>query len=82
MTGSRFIDESIYYPKIYLVEKIKENGEFKTLEKEEIGYEICNEKKFGDNYKHFFIEGELNNSYCFKDYNATLRGGYKYVKMR
>ena len=81
VTGSRFIDESIYYPKIYLEEKIKENGEFKTLEKEMIGYEICNEKKFGDNYRHFFTEGELNNSYCFKDYNATLHGGYKYDKM-
>jgi hypothetical protein len=80
-TLKKFADESIYYPEILFVEKVKENGEFKTIGRKEIGYEICKEEKFGDDYNHFFKNGELNNSYCLKDYNATLKGGFNYNKI-
>ena len=81
MTSNRFIDETIYFAKIVFFDRHKINGEFITVDRKELEYEQCNEKNFGENYNHLFEEGELNNSYCLKDYNLTLVGGYKYDRM-
>ena len=83
LTNLRFIDETIYYPQILFIDRIKENGEFKTITKRVLDVERCKEENFGKNYQHFFIKGELNSSYCLKDfnYNLTLAGGYKYEQM-
>ena len=82
-TLNRYIDESIYYPQILYIEKIKINNEFKTIFEKNLDYERCKEENFGKNYQHLFIKGELNNSYCLKDfnYNLTFVGGFKYEKM-
>ena len=80
-TSNRFIDESIYYPRIFFLEKIKVNGQFITTEKKELEYEICKEENFGEDYKNLLDKRELNNSYCLKDYNLTLSGGYTYNQM-
>ena len=80
-TYNRFIDESIYYPKILFLDKNKINGEFNLTEKKELEYEICQKKYFGEEFNHLFTEGELNNSYCLKDFNLTLIGGYNYNRM-
>ena len=77
-TSMRFIDEEIYYPQILYIQRAKIDGIFKTLSIEELTYERCNENSFGEEYQKFFYEGELNNSYCLKDFNLTLAGGYKY----
>ena len=77
-TSSRFIDETIYYPQILFIQRAKRDGKFFTISSQELLYERCNEKKFGEHYQKFFYEGELNNSYCLKDFNLTLSGGYKY----
>ena len=79
-TSNRFIDETIYYPQLLFFERLKENGEFKTINKKELEYEPCKEKNFGENYKKLISEGDFNNSYCLKDFNLTLAGGYKYDK--
>ena len=83
ITNSRFIDETIYYPQILFIDRIKVNGEFKTVFKKDLEYEICNEENFGENYQHFFVKGELNNSYCLKELhdNLTFVGGFKYNQM-
>ena len=39
------------------------------------------QENFGENYQKFFAKGELNTSYCLKQFNVTLAGGYKYDKM-
>ena len=80
-TSNRFVDETIYYAKIVFFDRKKENGEFNTTDRIELDYEVCKEENFGDNYQHLFIKGELNNSYCLKNYNLTLAGGYKYDRM-
>ena len=80
-TSNRFIDETIYYPKITFINRTKKNGEFNTTENEELEYEVCKKENFGENYQNLFLDGELNNSYCLKNYNLTLLGGYKYEKM-
>ena len=81
MTSNRFIDETIYFAKIVFFDRYKINGEFQTVDRKELDFEKCNEKNFGENYKHLFKQGELNNSYCLKNYNLTLAGGYKYDRM-
>ena len=78
---TRFIDEGIYYPEVLFIEKIKENGEFIIKSETLLDIERCNEEKFGKEYQHFFTENELNNSYCLKDFNLTLLGGFKYNQM-
>ena len=82
-TSNRFIDDSIYIPKIVFIDKIKINGELITKEQKILEYERCNVENFGKNYQHLFIENELNNSYCLKKFNntLTLAGGYKYERM-
>ena len=82
-TLNRFIDESIYYPQIFFIIRIKENGEFITKTEQNLEFEKCQEEKFGKNYQHLFMKDELNNSYCLKDFNysLTLSGGFKYEKM-
>ena len=80
-TSNRFIDQTIYFPKILFFDKIKVNGEFINVETRELEYEVCKKENFGEEYKHFFLEDVLNNSYCLKDYNLTLAGGHKYNRM-
>ena len=82
-TSNRFIDNSIYIPKIVYIDKVKINDEFKTAEQRTLEYEKCDVRKFGHNYQHLFIKDELNNSYCLKDtdFNITFAGGYKYERM-
>ena len=83
ITNNRFIDESIYYPQILYIDRIKINGEFITIKKEILDFEICKKENFGEIYQHFFIKDELKNSYCLKNFNYSLilSGGFKYEKM-
>ena len=78
VTINRFIDETIYYPKVYYYENVKVNGKFKNKITKEIKAEKCNNIKFGKKFKNLLGKDHLNNSYCFNDYNYTLKGGYKY----
>ena len=80
-TANRFVDETIYNVKIAYFDRTKINGEFQTTDRKDLDYELCKEENFGENYKHLFMQGELNNSYCLKEYNLTLAGGYKYNRM-
>ena len=82
-TSNRFIDNSIYIPKIVFIDKVKINDEFVTVDQKTLEYEKCNVENFGKNYQHLFIKDELNNSYCLKDFNysLTFAGGYKYERM-
>ena len=77
---SRFINDSIYMPKIVFVDKAKINDELVTVYQENLEFERCNVNNFGENYQHLFLEGELNNSYCLKNFNLTLAGGMKYER--
>ena len=77
-TNNRFIDETIYIPKIMFYDKTTIDGEFQKTEME---YEECNLNSFGDNYKNIFTNNALNNSYCLKNYNISLKGGYNYKSM-
>ena len=79
-TMSRFIDDSIYIPKIVFVDKIKINDELVTSYQENLDFERCNVNNFGEDYQRLFLENELNNSYCLKNFNLTLAGGYKYER--
>ena len=77
-TSNRFIDDSIYYPTLLFIDRVKVNGEFITTNRVELDYEPCKEEKFGEEYKYLISNGDLSNSYCLKDFNLTLAGGYKF----
>jgi len=78
---TRYIDERIYYPKVFFIEKSKVDGEFEVSSTTFLKVERCNIKKFGDKYREVFGYKELNNSYCLQDFNVTLEGGFKYDRM-
>ena len=82
LTGyTRFIDETIYYPEVFFVNKIKEGTNFKTIENRHLNIERCKVEKFGKDYQNLLVNGELNNSYCIEDLNLTLAGNFKYNKL-
>lgn len=81
ITSNRFVDETIYFPKIIYFDREKVKGEFQTVNRKEMDFEVCKEEGFGPDYQNLFLKGELSNSYCLKDYNLTLSGGYKYNRM-
>ena len=77
-TSTRFIDETIYYPKVTFYEKVKEGTTLKTIEEKNLNVERCKQEKFGEKYQSLLVQGELNNSYCINDNNISLTRGFKY----
>ena len=45
----RYIDETIYYPKILFIDRLKINGKFETISKKTLQYERCIKENFGQN---------------------------------
>ena len=78
---SRFIDEKIYYPEVLYIERYKESGHSVKKEQTILNIERCDITKFGGEYQNLFQEEDINNSYCLKDFNLTLKGGFKFDKM-
>ena len=75
---SRYIDETIYYPKVYYIENIKRNGIFVNNLKHEIKADKCGNLKSNNKFLNLLGKNELNDSYCLLDNNnITLKGGYK-----
>lgn len=74
ITYKPFIDESIYYPKIYykLAQRDVNEG-FIWIEKI-LDYGPCELNDFGKNYHKFFISHNLSNYYCIKNLNETIKG--------
>ena len=83
LTSNRFIDNSIYIPRIVYIDKVKINDELVTVGQKVLEYEKCNVENFGENFQQLFIKNELNSSYCLKKFNSSLvfAGGYKYERM-
>ena len=82
LTGyTRFIDETIYYPRVEYVHKVKDGSIFKIIEKKVLHFERCKSENFGKDYEDLLVNGELNNSYCINDLNLTLSGNFKFEKL-
>ena len=82
-TTSRFIDESIYTAQVAFIDKRKVGDQLETYETRYLDFEPCKLENFGDGYQKLFVEDELINSYCLKDfnYNLTFAGSYKYERI-
>ena len=78
---TRIINETIYYPEVIFVEKIKENGEFITKSETVLEIEKCNNIKFGEDFQILLERHQINNSYCIKELNVKLEGGPSHIKM-
>jgi hypothetical protein len=82
LTGyTRFIDETIYYPEVIYIKKIKEGSAYKIIEERPLAIERCDADKFGKEYQNLLVKGELDNSYCIKNFNVSLVGNFKYDKL-
>ena len=81
-SASRFVDETIYYPKAfyYYGEKGSSGGEFNTVEYRDLEIEKCKVEKFGKDYQHLFTQGEFDDSYCLSNLDMALTGGFIYDK--
>ena len=77
ITYDPFIDETIYYPKVYFKKAIR-NGSNWDFDIKEIELERCSIEKFGEAFKDKIIHNSLNNLYCFKEMNETLEGHFSY----
>ena len=78
---TRIINETIYYPEVIFVEKIKVNGEFITKSETVLEIEKCSNIKFGEEYQVLLERHQINNSYCIKELNLKLEGGPSHIKM-
>ena len=78
---NRYIDEKIYHPEVTFIERIKKDGHFVNKSETILEIEQCDTRKFGQKYQDLFQKDELNDSYCIKNINLTLRGGFKYNEM-
>ena len=76
-TYDSYIDETIYYPKAYY-KKAKRKNKIWQWEIEEIEIEKCKIEKFGKKYQNLFSNKPLDNLYCIKNINQTLKGHYIY----
>ena len=79
--SSRYIDDTIYFPEVLYIEKIKKDGEIIKTSETNLSVERCNIIKFGKKYRKLFESEELNNSFCINNFNLTLIGSPHYEKM-
>ena len=71
-TNRPFIDPSIYNVKIFYYYK---GLNFSSII--ELPIETCNINQFGSHYRDYFINKDLNNLYCIKNFNQSLFGSFK-----
>ena len=79
---SVYIDETIYYPKVIYFYSIKENDDWRTIEKKYLEIEKCNISKFSKRHRLLFKNNTLSTNYCIKDFNnLKLIGSYSYNEL-
>ena len=71
-SGEHYIEESIYYPKAYFVDK----------ENEEIKLERCKIDNLGSKYKYFYQNSNLNNFFCLSNINYIFIGYTNSIKLQ
>ena len=71
--GDPVLNESIYYPEAYLVGKKTVNGKAKDIILP-IEFGVCDINDFGKNFKKFTTSMNLNQFYCFKNFDVDLEG--------
>ena len=75
-TGSTYIDETIYYPKVEF--RIgKKVGNVWNFDNKILEVEQCKIEKFGDKYRDLFKD-KIENLYCLKDLDVILEGHTTY----
>ena len=77
ITYDEYIDETIYYPKVHYTTS-KREGNIWVWKTKEIEIEKCDLNKFGTRYKEIFSKKYIENLYCLKNVNFTLKGHSSY----
>ena len=74
ITYKSFVDESIYYPKVYYKEAHRDQKEGFIWTEKILDFGPCELNDFGSNYHKFLINHNLSNYYCIKNLNETIKG--------
>ena len=74
ITYKSFVDESIYYPKVYYKEAHRDQKEGFIWTEKILDFGPCELNDFGNNYHKFLINHNLSNYYCVKNLNETIKG--------
>ena len=75
---NKYLDERIYHPKVIYIKKEIIHGVEMTKEEISLDVERCQVQIFGYNCQNQLSLGELNNSYCLKDFYLALVCEEKY----
>ena len=81
------IDETIYYPEVRFIYKVKTPTGFEIEKIDELEVEVCNISNFGKRYRETFKDKNLENLYCIKNFSGTFEGysnldRYSYISMQ
>ena len=70
------LDESIYYPKVYYKEAIRNNIDgFEWIE-HDLNVSNCELNDFGEEYQQFYLNRKIENMYCIKNLNESIYGSF------
>ena len=72
-----FIDETIYYPKAFFKEGIRNGNEW-VWDIKNVELEKCRIENFGESFREKFKTNAIGNLYCLKEVNKTLYGHFSY----
>jgi len=72
-----YIDEQIYYPEIYYKRGVRNSkGQFDYSDTIKFELDKCNISYFGDNFKKNLENYPLENMYCIKNLNHSIKGTF------
>ena len=72
-----FINENIYYPKVLYKYAIRNNKEGLIWSEKNLDFGPCEISDFGKDYQQFFYNHNLDQMYCLKNINETIKGIFK-----
>jgi hypothetical protein len=73
-TYQSFIDENIYYPKVFYKYAIRDNEKGFIWNEKNLNFGPCELNDFGINYRNYFENYNLNQMYCLKNINESIKG--------
>ena len=72
-----YVDEEVYYPEVFFKHGVRDaNGQFDYSDAYQLLTEKCSELYFGEKFRDLIKNFPLENMYCIKDLNYTLRGSF------
>ena len=74
------LDETIYYPKVYYKEAIRNNIDGFEWNEYILNVSNCQLSDFGEEYQQFYLNRKIENMYCVKNLNESIYGSFEKEK--